>query len=517
MGSTPTRPTIKIARFRGLFFFLTRKVFVKNVKMPFWVSPISIFVKMMALEAEVAQFCRRWLRPDTPLLVAVSGGPDSLAMLYLLHKLGQHPLTIAHFNHQLRPEAADEAQFVADTGRNLQLPWVVGQADVADLAGREGLSLEEAARQARYQFLGQAARNLGAEVVVTGHNADDQAETVLMHFLRGSGPAGLRGMLPLAPLPGTNDLQLARPLLNTGREAILAYCAANQLRPVFDSSNQDLAFFRNRLRHELLPSLATYNPNLKERLQHSAAVLAADYELLDALSRRAWQAICREQGPGWLRLDLAGWRELPLSLRRSTLRHGVWQLRQSLRDVAFRPVELARQLLETGAVGQTAALPGNISLRLGYDDWWLTAGREPPFAGPQLADEHPCRLPVPGRVALQNGWVITSRLLTTPSLGEIWANKDPWQAYLLAPTDGQLWLRPRRPGELFQPLGLDGHSSRLKAVMINRKIPAGARPLWPIVADQNHLFWLTGHLIDYRVRVVDVSRPVVHLRVMSDE
>lgn len=466
---------------------------------------------MMTLEAEITQFCRQWLRPDSPLVVAVSGGADSLTLLYLLHKAGQHPLTIAHFNHQLRPEAADEAQFVADTGRKLNLPCLLGQGDVADLARREGLSLEEAARQARYQFFAQTARTTGAKVVMTGHNADDQAETVLMHFLRGSGPAGLRGMLPLAPLPGAGDLQLARPLLNTGREAILAYCTANQLRPVLDSSNQDLTFFRNRLRHELLPHLAGYNPNIKERLRHSATILAADYELLEGLSRQAWQAICHQQGQDWLRFDLAGWRELPLSLRRSTLRHGIWQLGHSLRDVAFRPVEMARQLLEAGAVGSQATLPGNITLRVGYDDWWLIAGREPPFAAPQLSAPLPQLLPVPGRVSLQNGWVMSSRFLPSLNLADIWANKDPWQAYVVAPA-GTLWLRPRRSGELFQPLGLNGHTSRLKEVMINRKIPAGARPLWPIVADQNHLFWLTGHLIDHRARVVDVSRPVIQLQ-----
>ena len=450
------------------------------------------------------------------MVVAVSGGPDSLALLYLLHKVGQHPLTVAHFNHQLRPAAADEAQFVADTGRSLNLSSIVGQGNVADLARREGLSLEEAARQARYQFLAQTARTVGAEVVVTGHNADDQAETVLMHFLRGSGPAGLRGMLPLAPLPGASDLLLARPLLNTGREAILAYCTANQLRPVLDNSNQDLAFFRNRLRHELLPYLAGYNPNIKERLQQSAAILAADYALLEGLNDQAWQTICREQGPGWLRFDLADWRELPLSLRRSTLRRGVWLLRDSLRDVAFRPVEMARQLLEAGAVGSQATLPGNIMLRVGYDDWWLTAGREPPFVGPQLPDQNPRLLPIPGRITLQNGWVMSSRLLPSVNLADIWANKDPWLAYVLAPA-GELWLRPRRPGELFQPLGLNGHSSRLKEVMIDRKIPAGARPLWPIVADQNQLFWLAGHVIDHRVRVVDVFRPVIQLRLTIDD
>jgi tRNA(Ile)-lysidine synthase len=197
------------------------------------------------------------------LVVAVSGGPDSLALLHLLSRRELHPaanLVVGHLNHQLRPSAAADATFVAETAAAWGLECHTESVDVAGLARRDGLSLEEAGRGARYQFLARLAHAVGAAHVAAGHNADDQAETVLMHFLRGAGLSGLRGMRPAGPLPGDPAITLLRPFLTTGRAEIEAYCQEHGLAPLTDASNTDTTYFRNRLRHELLPYLAGYNP-----------------------------------------------------------------------------------------------------------------------------------------------------------------------------------------------------------------------------------------------------------------
>jgi tRNA(Ile)-lysidine synthase len=449
------------------------------------------------------------------LVVAVSGGPDSLALLHLLSRRELHPaanLVVGHLNHQLRPSAAADATFVAETAAAWGLECHTESVDVAGLARRDGLSLEEAGRGARYQFLARLAHAVGAAHVAAGHNADDQAETVLMHFLRGAGLSGLRGMRPAGPLPGDPAITLLRPFLTTGRAEIEAYCQEHGLAPLTDASNTDTTYFRNRLRHELLPYLAGYNPVIRERLLHLAETAAADYDLLASQRLAAWPALVLDQGPGWLVLDLRRWQAMPLSLRRSTLRDTVWQLDPELRDVGFRTIEQARQVAESGQTGSRATLPGEISLRVEYGRLWLQApeGR-PPVDWPQLPDGEPRLLPVPGHLDLAGGWRLSATWARDIDLDSILANPDPWLAHVAWPAGAALVVRPRRPGERFQPLGLAGRSASVKEFMINRKIPAALRGHWPIVAGADHLLWLAGHALDERVRVGPASPSVVRL------
>ncbi|HDQ34785.1 MAG TPA: tRNA lysidine(34) synthetase TilS, partial [Chloroflexi bacterium] len=251
---------------------------------------------MDLLPAIEAYIERHQLLPyaHAPVVVGVSGGPDSVALLHLLHRLAEQQdfaLHVAHLHHGIRGAEADaDADFVAAFARQLALPCTIERVDLPALAAAEGLALEEAARRVRYAFFARLAQRLEAPVIAVGHNADDQAETVLMHLLRGAGLSGLRGMLPATPLcdyrllplsdPLPSSLLLIRPLLATPRAAIKAYCATYNLETRFDRSNLDTTFFRNRLRHEVLPYLAELNPGIATRLQHLAEVVRADYEIL---------------------------------------------------------------------------------------------------------------------------------------------------------------------------------------------------------------------------------------------
>lgn len=468
------------------------------------------------------QQARGHSRPFTqtdPLLVGVSGGPDSMALLHLLNSLySSAALTVAHLNHQLRPGAAAEAQLVAGTASSRGMACFVDEVDVAMLAKDEGLSLEEAGRLARYRFFAKTAVEIGASNVAVAHNADDQVETILMHLLRGSGLAGLRGMAPVSPMPGAPEINLLRPLLGVGRTEIERYCHQQGLQPVEDDSNLDTTFYRNRLRHELIPFLEQFNPQIRRRLQHTASLVAADYEALEQQLRHAWERILREEGDGWLSLDREAWLEMPLSIRRSSLRRAVGLLRPDLRDVSFRPIEHARLLVEQGQSGKQASLPGELALHVRYDriviDGQLASL---PSNSPQLADGQSLFLPIPGRASLTGGWIIEAGVLNQPDFSLIKRNQDPWVAFIDV-ADTVLQLRPRRPGERFQPLGLGGKSARLKEVMINRKIPVQMRRNWPVVANDDHLVWLTGHQLDERAQVTSQSQRVVklHCRPRSD-
>lgn len=281
--------------------------------------------------AKVEQTIRRYdlLRPRSTVVVAVSGGPDSLCLLHALHTLRERymlTLHVAHLNHCLRGEESDaDAQFVQDLAERWELPATVRSVDVFEIRRQRKGSLEETARQVRYAFLRSVASAMGADCVAVGHNADDQTETVLMHWLRGAGLAGLRGMLPKSSLddlrlgtdqPSPGGAWLIRPLLYVTRVEIETYCRHHGLVPHYDLSNLDTTYFRNRLRHELIPFLEKYNPNIREVIRRSAEVISADYAVLHTQVERAWQEVARRETEDWITLDLAAWRTLPLGLQR---------------------------------------------------------------------------------------------------------------------------------------------------------------------------------------------------------
>ncbi len=302
------------------------------------------------------------------VLVAVSGGPDSLCLLHLLWQLRDHyhlTLHVAHLDHQLRPESADDADFVRRLAAEWDLPFTIKAQDVPALAAERKLGIEEAARVARYDFLYRVAGDLGAGRIALGHNADDQAETVLMHLLRGAGLAGLRGMSPsLATLqPG---LSLIRPLLEISRTAIEKHCRDHGLHPRLDQSNLDTTLFRNRLRHEVLPYLDGIAPGVAGRLRQLASVAAADFAMLQNLLDETWASLLVDQSAQAVTLDLYRWRELPLALRRLALRRAVEKLRHSLRDLGFEHVEAARRIAETAETGAESSLPGRLALMISY-------------------------------------------------------------------------------------------------------------------------------------------------------
>src|SRR5512138_2992617 len=236
------------------------------------------------------------LNPDHPLVVGVSGGPDSLCLMSVLRKAG-YRIIVAHFNHKLRPDSDADANIVEQTAARLNLASVIESGDVRAFADAGKLSIEEAARILRYRFLMEQAHHFHAQAVAVGHTADDQAETVLMHFIRGAGLAGLKGMGYRTIIQMFDpEIPIVRPLLDTWREETIVYCGANGFRPRHDPSNASLDFFRNRLRHLLIPTLESYNPRFREVLWRTSRSLAGDYELLAGLLDQAWkQCVAQEQ------------------------------------------------------------------------------------------------------------------------------------------------------------------------------------------------------------------------------
>lgn len=493
----------------------------------------------MDLLAQVRRFIARQglLDAGDAVVVGVSGGPDSLCLLHLLMRLRETldlRLHVAHLHHGARGADADaDADFVADLARRYDLPVTIGRQDVPAIARQHRLAFEEAARRVRYAFLAHVAAETDASRIAVGHHADDQAETVLMHLLRGAGPSGLRGMLPATPLDAYRLLEglggfhlpadppiLIRPLLDVRRAAIEEYCQNWGLEPRFDRSNLDTTHFRNRLRHQVLPLLETVNPNICQRLCHTAQVIAADYELLEALGEQAWATTVSEETAEAIRFDRAAWQRLPLSLQRSLIRQAAYRLRPHLRDVSFVHVENAVQVAQEGVVGAQATLPDGLLLTAERAHLTIAgAGWAPPPSTPCLPAGSAVDIALPGATPLpQSDWVLHAGLLEQWNLADIAANADPWTAYLDAEAlAAPLRLRTRQQGDRFRPQGLGGHGPRLSDWMINARVPRAQREGLPLLVAGEEIVWVCGWRIAETAAVGPETQRVARFRFSREE
>lgn len=448
-----------------------------------------------------------------PLLVGVSGGPDSCCLLHALVRLGWQVNT-AHFDHQLRPESAQDAVRVEQMAAELNAPFLGGSVDVRAFAEREGLSIEEAARIARYRFLFMAAREVGAQAVAVGHTADDQVETVLMHLLRGAGLAGLRGMSVSSLQEGWDPaIPLVRPLLSTWRAETEAYCSENNLEPLHDPSNADTRFFRNRLRHGLIPELETYNPLFRQVLFRTADVLRGEYVIVEAAVDTAWAQSCCASGSGYVGFERTRLLEQNAGLLRGILRRAVGLLRPGLRDISFQDIERAAAFVLDPSRSGEMDLTAGLRLFVEEDTLYIEEpGAAPlPERWPQLKDDSPVWLTLPGEVALANGlWLSAERV--SAAVTDITAG-GPDEAWLDA--EGLVFplvVRAAALGERFAPLGMDGRKQRLSDLWINLGVPRRARARWPLVSAAGGPVWVVGLRAGHRWRVTPTSRELVHLK-----
>jgi tRNA(Ile)-lysidine synthase len=457
---------------------------------------------------------------EQPLLVGVSGGPDSLCLLDLLSRTGYN-LIVAHLDHGLRAESADEAKSVKQFAHKIGASFCLGVKDVELFSKTQALSIEEAARTLRYQFLFEQARETGAQAVAVGHTADDQVETVLMHMLRGAGLSGLKGMTYYSlPNPWSKHIPLVRPLLGVWREEIIEYIADCGLQPIFDPSNLDTRLYRNRLRHELIPLLESYNPGFRQRTLQMAHILSDDHAVLETVANNAWQACVLSQGAGYIELDVEGIRLLPVGLQRQVLRQAIQELRPGLRNVDFAAVERARHFLENPPSTRKSDLAAGLYLQLEKGKCWLAGwDSELPTGNdtgwPRISSPESIDLATPGTIQLWNGWQLSAEPVDIQMAIERGMNNtDPFQVWMDAENIiPPLHVRTRRPGDRFQPLGMDGHSIKLSDLMINAKLPVRARANWPLVLSGDAIVWVPGLRPGYTCRLTESSKNAVHIKI----
>jgi tRNA(Ile)-lysidine synthase len=466
--------------------------------------------KVPGVEQKVADFFRGQgpISLDKPLVVAVSGGPDSICLLHVLFSLRKElglRLHVAHLDHGLRgEESVGDAQYVLDLCHKLGVPVTIEQRDVRAYQEQHRLTLEEAAREVRYGFFADAADSIGAGCVAVGHTRDDHVETVLLHIIRGTGTRGLRGLQPVSRLhlAGIN-LTVIRPLLIVSREETAAYCRRHRLHPRLDTSNLSPEFLRNRMRLELLPLLESYNPRIVEALARTARITADDIDVLDKVAQRHWRRTVQKEGNAIV-FNRERFRKTAPGLQRVLLRMALEGLLGTLKDIEARHIEGMLSVISKPA-GKKVSLPFGLTFVVEYDRFRLERGHDDTAPFPLLDREYP--LAVPGVTAIP-GWRIQAEVLS----GVQKADADNLTALFdFRCVAGGIAVRPRRPGDRFQPLGMN-EEKKVGRFMMDAHIPQAWRSRIPIVCDAEKVLWVVGYRIDGRAKVTDGTKRVLRLR-----
>jgi tRNA(Ile)-lysidine synthase len=418
--------------------------------------------------------------PGDTIVAAVSGGADSVALLDILVSLRELRLNlvVAHLNHLLRgAEAYADEEFVRVLAVGYSLPVEVRRVDIKEFARKEGRSLEDAGRVARYAFFQDVAALHNAHAVALAHHADDQAETVLMRLLRGSGGSGLCAMAP------KSAGRYLRPLLNVTRGEIEKYLQMRGIAWRTDKSNDDADFLRNRIRHELIPFLAGYNPAISERLAATAEALAADEEFLEAATEKSFTALTVRSADS-VTLDLPGVRSEPRAIRMRLYRRAIQQVKGDLARISYRHLMAIDQLVFSLKPHLTLTLPDGQCVAKSYDKISFAAVDEKePFTFKGLYVDGPgfYKLPDAAMLSIE---VSTSPpdLRSTPA-DTVYFDLD------FAPFP---WLvRTFRPGDRFNPFGMTGQK-KVKELFIDAKIPVTHRPLIPLLFCGETIIWVGG-------------------------
>lgn len=485
------------------------------------------------LEKVIAYIERHRLLPEQgTIVVAVSGGADSLCLLHLLlHICGpgkRYPgvvLHAAHLNHMLRgEESAYDAHVVATLMADWSVPFTLGEVDVIALAQEEKRSLEDAARVARYRFLREVAQG---RPIAVAHHADDQVETLLLHWLRGSGLSGLVGMPP-------RQQDIIRPLLEVTRAETVAYCQAHAITPVEDHSNNDLRFLRNRLRHEVIPLLQQINPGLQHTLLRNAEVIRVDLAWLEEQIDNCWTSVVVSEGADAIKLNLHPLLALPLSLQRHLLRRVTARLCEGQSPLEPRHLLLIEQWLKERTTRQENELHLPQKLRVCYQANALLferQGNTQTFSVSEPTKNNPVILPIPGTIQLPGTpWQVQAEIVPEPLMAsirpalhrenwaQVWSGLEPvdrYNVYVDAASLGtQLLVRTKKPGDRIQPLGMQAEK-KVQDIFIDNHVPRAERATLPLFFAGTHCLWVAGACLDHRARLTRETQQIVRLSIRN--
>jgi tRNA(Ile)-lysidine synthase len=443
------------------------------------------------------------LKQNERVVVGLSGGPDSTALAVILAQIAPSmgvQLIIAHFNHGLRGrEANGDERSASQLAKKLGLSFVSRKMDKR--AVEKGHSPEDFYRQQRYQFFSEVAISNHAGKIALGHNLQDQAETVLLHLLRGSGLEGLKGIMPL------RDGKYIRPLIEVSREEIISFLDEAGIAYRQDSSNESKLHLRNKIRLELLPYLKKeFNPRIDETLAQMAEILREENKYIKECADQALKSTCIKKQKNRITLNIEYINILPVAIQRRLLKELLENFSSQKNGIAFLHINSIAKLLQNLESGRKICLPFGIEARREYENLILERVRVC-----TKLPEYAYQVEIPGSVYLKERNLTIH--LSVINKDEVEFNVKNKDCFDLDKIKLPLVLRNRREGDWFQPLGMSGRQ-KLKAFFIDHKVPQQKRNEMMLLADQQSVIWIENMHLNEQVKITPETVNVLQLEII---
>lgn len=458
------------------------------------------------MQDKILQACRKYnlFSRNDHVMVGVSGGADSVALLHAMHGLAAElgiKIMVAHLNHALRGVEADvDQEFVERLAERLDVPYVSGRTNVNQLAVSERISIEMAARLARYDFFAVAARKVGANTVATAHTSDDQAETLILKLARGAGPGGLGGISRENII---NNLRIVRPMLDISRADVMKFLSQHDIRWREDRTNDDLSFLRNKVRHVVLPMMEKgLNPQIKIALNRASEILQSENRWLEEIAAKKLAESMDKDGT--LRVESV--KHNPVGARRRVIRAWLVALGLPPEKVDFETIERLDELL--GRKRGSVNIPGNITVKKRYDTLTLLPAEGiviNPFraevdpAGETILTSEGLRITVSKAIGLIKDR--TARAGTLPARASISSS---------AVGRKKIYIRSWREGDRMRPLGLGG-TKKLQDIFVDEKVPSEQRGEIPIFECGREIIWIPGYRVAAGWEVQEKDRSAMQI------
>ena len=437
------------------------------------------------------------------ILLACSGGPDSLCMVHIFNRLAPKynlKIFVAHIEHGIRGQASiDDAIFVKNFCKQNNIPFYMKKVDACSYSAQYKLSLETGARILRYNFLNETAQLLKCTSIATAHNRGDQAETVLMHIIRGSGTSGLSGIHP-------RTQNIIRPLLACTRSDIEEYCQRYKLSPRHDFTNDETTYIRNNIRLKLLPFLRKYNPNIESTLSKTASLISEENDFIAAYSKSVYDQTAVKADHKLL-LPLDKFSAQHTAIKRRLIRLAIYSLCNDIKDIENIHITNVLSLAQKAKTGSQINLPNGLKAYIEYSNLIIAL----PHLSP-IIESSPILLNIPGTVVLNTlNFSIKAEIVHSPQ-----QEKSRNTCYIDTDTlCGSLKIRFRKNGDTFCPKGMKGHK-KLKDLFIDNKIPREQRSMVPIVCDDIGIVWVAGIQQDNRCISTSVTKNIVKLTILNN-
>lgn len=442
------------------------------------------------------------IKTNENIIIGLSGGADSMALLYILVELKleiDFNIHIAHVNHGVRGEdALKDQEFVKGQARKLNLPYYTKNVDMIGYGKEKGITSEEAGRELRYGFFREILRNTGSGKIAVAHNKNDQAETLMMRFMRGTGVDGLKGMEYIVG-------DIIRPILGVSRRDIEKYINENNIETVSDMTNFQPIYNRNKVRLELIPYIEkNFNPNIIDTMWRLSEISSVDSDFLNEHAQDTYKNVVRKENDCRVILDAKKLLNLHPSMLQRVIRNSILNINKSLQGITEAQISNAIGLIEKSRTGKEIHLSNNIVVKTNYDEVIVQARIQ------KKEDDYFYVISYPGLVNLDKiGYSFDIDIL---SLEDYFNEKrDTYTRYFdLDKIQGNIAIRNRRPGDRFIPFGMSG-TKKLKDYFIDEKISKDLRDKIPLIVDENYILWVIGYRTDERYKISDETRKILKI------